>query len=55
MKVIVTGAGGRTGQAIVPALAGAGHAVRVFVRRPRERRVPDSPGRGRGGARRPER
>ncbi len=34
MKVLVTGAGGRTGQAIVPALAGAGHAVRVFVRRP---------------------
>ncbi len=34
MKVLVTGAGGRTGQAIVPALVGAGHAVRVFVRRP---------------------
>lgn len=34
MKVLVTGAGGRTGQAIVPALASAGHAVRVFVRRP---------------------
>lgn len=33
MKVLVTGAGGRTGQAIVPALVGAGHAVRVFVRR----------------------
>lgn len=33
MKVLVTGAGGRTGQAIVAALAGAGHAVRVFVRR----------------------
>ncbi len=33
MKVLLTGAGGRTGQAIVPALASAGHAVRVFVRR----------------------
>jgi uncharacterized protein YbjT (DUF2867 family) len=33
MKILVTGAGGRTGQAIVPALVGAGHAVRVFVRR----------------------
>ncbi len=34
MKVLVTGAGGRTGHAVVPALAQAGHAVRVFVRRP---------------------
>ena len=33
MKVLVTGAAGRTGKAVVPALAQAGHAVRVFTRR----------------------
>lgn len=33
MIVLVTGAGGRTGQAIVPALIRAGHTVRILTRR----------------------
>lgn len=33
MIVLVTGAGGRTGQAIVPALIHAGHKVRILTRR----------------------
>ena len=32
MKILVTGASGRTGQAVVPALARAGHAVRFLTR-----------------------
>lgn len=36
MKVLVTGAGGRTGQAIVPALLRAGHTVRFLTRQVRE-------------------
>ena len=35
MEVLVTGAGGRTGQYIVPALAGAGHRVRFVTRQAR--------------------
>jgi len=36
VKVLVTGAGGRTGQAIVPALLKAGHTVRFLTRQIRE-------------------
>lgn len=35
MIVLVSGAGGRTGQAVVPALAAAGHAVRFVTRQTR--------------------
>ncbi|MSO64526.1 MAG: NAD-dependent epimerase/dehydratase family protein, partial [Alphaproteobacteria bacterium] len=36
VRILVTGAGGRTSQAIVPALLRAGHTVRLLSRRPQE-------------------
>ncbi len=35
--ILVTGAGGKTGQAVIRALAARGEAVRAFVRRPEQR------------------